>query len=124
VIELFLSGGLPALGPGVDRIPEGMAASARARPASVIAELGITAGWRMPLPRLASARSSSMVVISPSTPPLLRDASAALAARLAQASARQVDAGDASPQEGAAEEVASIVFELTPQAAGGPPRPR
>ena len=32
-----------------------MAAAARERPASVIAELGIAAGWRMPLPRLAGA---------------------------------------------------------------------
>jgi hypothetical protein len=114
VIELYLSGGLPALGPGVGRVPDEIAVAARQRPASVIAELGITAGWRMPLPRLASAASPSAIVTSGSTPPLLSDASAALAARLAQASARQVDAGDASPQAGAAEEVASIVLELTP----------
>jgi pimeloyl-ACP methyl ester carboxylesterase len=114
VIELYLSGALPALGLGVDRIPDATAVAARERPASVIAELGIAAGWRMPLARLASAESPSAIVTSDSTPPLLRDASAALAARLGQTSARQVDAGDASPQAGAAEEVASIVLELIP----------
>jgi pimeloyl-ACP methyl ester carboxylesterase len=113
VIELYLSGALPALGPGVGRLPEPMAA-ARERPASVIAELGIAAGWRMPLSRLASAGGPSAIVTSESTPPLLREASEALATRLAQATAREVDAGETSPQIGAAAAVASIVLELTP----------
>jgi pimeloyl-ACP methyl ester carboxylesterase len=114
VIELYLSGALPALGPGVDRIPDALAAAARERPASVVAELGIAADWRMPLSRLASAGSPSAIVTSGSTSPLLREASAALAARLAQATAREVGAGEESPQLGAPEEVASIVLELTP----------
>jgi pimeloyl-ACP methyl ester carboxylesterase len=114
VIELYLSGALSALGPGVDRIPDPMAAAARERPASVVAELGIAAGWRMPLPRLASAESPSAIVTSGSTPALLREASGALAARLTQTMPRQVDAGKEPPQVGAAAEVASIVFEITP----------
>jgi 3-oxoadipate enol-lactonase len=113
VIELYLSGALPALGPGVDRIPDAMAA-ARERPASVVAELGIAAGWTMPLSRLTSAGSPSAIVTSGSTPPLLREASEALAARLAQAGPQEVDADEESPQIGAAGEVASIVLELTP----------
>jgi pimeloyl-ACP methyl ester carboxylesterase len=114
VIELYLSGALPALGPGAGRIPDMTAAVARERPASVVAELGITAAWRMPLPRLVSAPGRSAIVTSGSTPPLVRDASAALADRLAHASAREVDAGPESPQLGAAGEVASIVLELIP----------
>jgi pimeloyl-ACP methyl ester carboxylesterase len=114
VVELYLSGALPALGPGIGRIPDATKTAARERPASMFAELGITAGWRMPLSRLASAESPSAIVTSTSTPPLLRDASAALAGRLTRASAREVDAGEASPQAGAAEEVASIVLEVTP----------
>ena len=113
VIELYLSGALPALGPGVDRTPDALAA-ARERPASVVAELGIAAGWRMPLSRLSSAGSPSAIVTSGSTPPLLREASEALADRLAQAGAREVDADEESPQLGAAGEVASIVLEITP----------
>ncbi len=114
VIELYLSGGLPALGPGVGRLPDATSVAARGRPASVVAELGIAAGWRMPLSRLASAGSPSAIVTSGSTPPLLREASAALAARLAQASAREVGAGEKSPQLGAPDEIASILLELTP----------
>jgi pimeloyl-ACP methyl ester carboxylesterase len=113
VIALYLSGALPALGPGVGRLP-GSVAAARERPASVVAELGIAAGWRMPLSRLASAGNPSAIVTSGSTPPLLRQAAEALAARLAQATGREVDADEASPQLGAAAEVASIVLELTP----------
>ncbi len=113
VIELYLSGGLPALGPGVGRLPGGMAA-ARERPVSLVAELGIAAGWRMPLSRLASAASPSAIVTSGSTPPLLREASAALAARLAQASGREVGAPEESPQLGAPGEIASILLELSP----------
>ncbi len=87
MIELYLSGALPALGPGAGRIPDGDGGGRQERPASVVAELGIAAGWRMPLSRLASAASPSAIVTSGSTPPLLREASAALAARLAQATA-------------------------------------
>jgi pimeloyl-ACP methyl ester carboxylesterase len=114
VIDVYLSGSLPALGPGVARTPEETAAAARGRPASVVAELGIPAGWRMPLPSLASAERPSAIVTAESTPPLLREASAALAARLAQASAREVSSPQAPPHVGAAAEVASVVAELSP----------
>src|SRR3954454_10937708 len=59
----FLSGALPSLGPGVARAPEATAAAARQRPRSVMAELGIPAGWRMPLPRLGSAERPSAIVV-------------------------------------------------------------
>jgi pimeloyl-ACP methyl ester carboxylesterase len=113
VIELYLSGGLPALGPGVSRLPEDARTAARQRPASVIAELGIAAGWRAPLPQLAAADRPSAIVTSGSTPALLRDASAALAGVLGQSSARVVDSGSSVPEVGAAEEVASLAVELT-----------
>jgi pimeloyl-ACP methyl ester carboxylesterase len=114
VIELYLSGALPALGAGVSRLPEGLIAGARERPASVVAEMGIATGWRTPLPRLAAAERASTIVTSLSTPPLLRDASAALADRLAGASLKEVDSGEAPPHVGAAEEVAALALQLTP----------
>jgi pimeloyl-ACP methyl ester carboxylesterase len=114
VIDVYLSGGLPALGAGVARTPDETAAAARQRPASAVAELGITAGWRMPLPRLASADRPSAVITAESTPPLLREASAALATRLAEASAREVSSPQSPPHVGAAAEVASVVAELSP----------
>jgi pimeloyl-ACP methyl ester carboxylesterase len=114
VIDVYLSGGLPALGPGVARTPDKSAAAARQRPASVLAELGIPADWRMPLPRLTGADRPSAVITAESTPPLLREASAALAARLAEASSREVSSPQAPPHVGAPAEVASVIAELSP----------
>ena len=113
LVELYLSGALPALGPGVSRLPAPMAAGARERPASVLAELGIAAGWRMPLPRLAGAERKSLIVTSESTPPLLRDAAAALAGRLAGATAHEAASGSELPHVGAAAELGGLVRELS-----------
>jgi pimeloyl-ACP methyl ester carboxylesterase len=114
VIDLYLSGGLPALGPGVARLPEQVSAAARRSPGSVIAELGIAAGWRTPLPRLAAAERPSAIVTAPSTPSLLRDASAELARRLGASSAREVHSGDQPPHLGAPGEIAELAVELSP----------
>jgi pimeloyl-ACP methyl ester carboxylesterase len=114
VIDLYLSGGLPALGAGVSRLPEEQIAAARERPASVIAEMGIAAGWRVPLPRLAEAERPSVIVTGLSTPPLLRDASAALDDHLANGSAREIDSGLEPPHVGAGPEVAALALGLTP----------
>jgi pimeloyl-ACP methyl ester carboxylesterase len=113
VIEIYLSGGLPALGSGVSRLPKEVATTARERPASVIAELGIAAGWRTPLPRLAAVEGPSAIVTAPSTPPLIRDASSELARHLAASSACEVDSGELPPHLGAADEVAALALELT-----------
>jgi pimeloyl-ACP methyl ester carboxylesterase len=113
VIDLYLTGGLPTLGAGVSRLPEEQLAAARHRPASVIAEMGISTAWRVPLPRLAEAERQSVIVTGLSTPPLLRDASAALEEHLAHASAREVDSGLEPPHVGAAPEVAALALELT-----------
>ncbi len=112
-VDVFLAGGLPALGPGVTRMPDQAASAARDRPGSVMAELGIPAGWRMPLPRLASAENRSAIVTAESTPPLIREASRSLGARLAQTSEREVGSPQAPPHIGAAAEVASIVAEVS-----------
>jgi pimeloyl-ACP methyl ester carboxylesterase len=114
VVDLYLSGALPALGPGVSRLPEPMAEAARERPASVLAELGITSAWRMPLPRLASAERKSVVVTAESTPPLLRDAAESLCGRLAGAVAREVTSDGELPHVGAAAELGALVRELSP----------
>jgi pimeloyl-ACP methyl ester carboxylesterase len=114
VIDVYLSGGLPALGPGVERTPDETAAAARERPRSVVAELGIPAGWRMPLPRLSTADRPSAIVTCGSSPPLLLEASRALAAQLSQAEPREVDSPGAPPHLGAPSEVASIVSEVSP----------
>ena len=111
VIGLYLSGALPALGPGISRIPEELV-DGREHPGSVVAELGVAAAWRMPLPRLAAAERPAVIVTAHSTPPLVRDASSALGDRLAGASSRELDSGGAPPHLGAAGEVAAIALEL------------
>ena len=113
VIDLYLSGGLPALGAGVSRLPGELIAGARERPASVIAEMGIATGWRAPLPRLATAERPSAIVTAPSTPPLLRDAAAALAGKLAAGSLIEVDSGPAPPHVAAPDQIAALALELT-----------
>jgi pimeloyl-ACP methyl ester carboxylesterase len=113
MMELYLSGGLPALGAGVGRLPKELIAAARERPASVIAEMGIAVAWRVPLPRLAAAERPSTIVTSSSTPPLLRDAAQALADRLGKCSTSEVDSGTDLPHVGAAGAVASLALELS-----------
>jgi pimeloyl-ACP methyl ester carboxylesterase len=114
MVELYLSGSLPALGPGVARLPERATAEAGGHEDSVIAELGMTSGWTMPLPRLGQADRPSIVVTAPSTPPLLRDAAAVLGSRLATSSAREVDSAPEAPHLGAPSEVAELMLELSP----------
>jgi pimeloyl-ACP methyl ester carboxylesterase len=114
VIDVFLSGAMTALAPGVGRAPEETAAAARDRPRSVMAEMGIPAAWRMPLPRLRSADRPSAIVTAESTPALLREASQSLGARLAQSSEREVHSPQLPPHLGAAAEVAAIVAEVSP----------
>jgi pimeloyl-ACP methyl ester carboxylesterase len=113
VIDLYLTGALPALGVGVSRLPEEQIAAARNRPASLIAEIGIATGWRAPLPRLSTAERPSVIVTALSTPPLVRDASAALADRLAHGQVREVDSGVDPPHVGAARDLAAMALELT-----------
>ena len=79
-----------------------------------MAELGIPAAWRMPLPRLASAERPSAIVTSESTPPLLREASRSLGARLAESATAGGELAGGPPHVGGAAEVASIVAELSP----------
>ncbi|HKH42979.1 MAG TPA: alpha/beta hydrolase [Solirubrobacterales bacterium] len=114
MIELYLSGALPALGAEVSRLPERLAGAARERPGSVIAEMGISAAWRVPLPRLAAVERPSAIVTGLSTSPLLRDAAAALADRLAGSSAHEVDSGTAPPHVGAPDQVGALALALTP----------
>jgi pimeloyl-ACP methyl ester carboxylesterase len=112
--RLFLSGALEGLGPGIGRLSREVTSDARERPAVLFAELGATAAWATPLSRLGRATRPCQIVTSGSTPPLLRDASAAVAGRLHGSAARELDSGDLPPHLGAAAEVAAIALELSP----------
>ncbi len=110
-VRLYLSGALEALGPGAGRQDPELAADAGERPAVLFAELGSTPMWSTPLSRLGEASLPSRIVISQSTPDLVREAATALEGRLANASLREVDSGEAPPHVGAAPAVAALVLE-------------
>jgi pimeloyl-ACP methyl ester carboxylesterase len=107
-LGLYLSGGLQALGAGTGRLPSALTADARERPGSVFAELGASSAWAMPLLRFAAAERPSVIVSAPSTPPLLREAGKALAARLASSETVDLDVARTPPHVGAPDEVAKL----------------
>ena len=113
VINLFLSGGLTALGPGVARLPDEVRSSAREHAPGLIAELGLAAGWRVPLPRLTEVKVPTVVLTATSTPPLLQDASAALAQRLTGSEHRELGEAELPPHLGAPDEVAAAALALS-----------
>jgi hypothetical protein len=115
-VELYLSGGLTALGAGLGRLPPPLTVESRRRPAGIFAELGAAARWSMPLARLAEAQRRSLIVTAPSTPPLLREAAGALRARLGESERREVEAARTPPHLGAPDEVAQLALELAPSA--------
>ena len=101
--RLYLSGGLTALGSGAGSPSTALTADARERPAILFAELGAPSGWSMPLLRLAAAERPSLIVTAQSTPPLLREAAKALAARLAGSESRDLEVARTPPHVGAPE---------------------
>lgn len=109
LVRLYLSGGLGALGAGSPRLPPAITAPSLERPGSVIAELGATTKWAMPLTGLGHAERRSMIVTGRTTPALVSAACEALAARLARAEAKELDAGDLPPHLGASRALADLV---------------
>ena len=89
-VELYLSGELPALGAGAERLPPTLTAPARERPLTLFAELAAVPSWPLPLTEMAQNRVRAWIVISESSPRLLRDAAAELAGRLGGAELREL----------------------------------
>ncbi|MBM3668068.1 MAG: alpha/beta hydrolase [Actinobacteria bacterium] len=113
LVELYLSGGLGALGAGAERLPPGLTAAARERPAGLVAELGASSAWGMPLTRLGDAERPSLVVTADSTPPLLADAAKALGGRLPGAAAEVVAASAMPPHLAEPARIAALARELS-----------
>ena len=111
LVELYLSGGLAALGAGAERLPPELAVAARERPASLIAELGAVPAWEMPVSRLAAVTRPALIVTCAGTPPLLLAAAEALSLRLAAAELRQL-ASPGVPHVVAPERIAELVAEV------------
>lgn len=110
-MDLYLSGRLPALGPGAGRLsPQALGASA-SRPLSLFAELAAVASWPLPVAEMPLVRSPSRVIVCASTPPLVRLAGSELAARLGAAELCELEV-DGLPQAEAAGELAELALEV------------
>jgi pimeloyl-ACP methyl ester carboxylesterase len=109
-VGVYLSGGLAALGAGAGRLPATLTAEARERPRNVFAEIGAPIAWSLPLVRFGAAERPSVIVTSPSTPHLLREAGRALAARLSGAEEATVEVERTPPHVGAPDRVAALVL--------------
>ncbi len=110
--ELFLTGSLEALGAGAGRIPRELAAGASSGPFALFAEPTAISAWTIPLAELPSLRAPGAIVTATSTPPFLRRAGEALAARMPEAEQRRLEASGL-PQLDAADELAELVLELS-----------
>lgn len=108
-IDAYLSGALPFLGAGAERIPA--EAADTSRPRSLFAELAAVPAWPVHDRGLHTAEVPVLVVTGASTPPLLRSAGDELASRLA--TARRVNLGGTGlPHVGAAPELAEEIRAL------------
>jgi pimeloyl-ACP methyl ester carboxylesterase len=110
-VDLYLSGSLRALGPGAERLPANFGAAAAERPFSLFAELGAVPAWRLPLAQLTRLSHPATIVITTSTPELVRRAAEELADRSEAASLRELDSSGL-PQLDAARELGELVLEL------------
>jgi pimeloyl-ACP methyl ester carboxylesterase len=110
-LDLYLSGGLPFLGPGAERIPAEVAAPSRERPLSLFAELGAVPSWSLRPAEMGAVEVPARIVVSSSTPPPLREAAVELELRLGRAEIVEVG-GDGLPQLTAAAELAALLEEI------------
>ena len=109
--ELYLAGGLEVLGAGAERIPDELAAEAATGPSALFAEPAAVSGWTVPLAELSLLGAPAVVVTATSTPPFIRRAAEALAARL-RTGERSELAAAGLPQLDAAGELAELALEL------------
>ena len=110
--DLYLSGGLGALGAGASRLPPELTAPGRERTGSVVAELGAVPSWGMPLAHLRGATGCSRIVVSPESPRLLSAAAEALAVRLAGSELLRVGTGHGPAHVEDPAGVAALAVEL------------
>ena len=111
-LDLFLGGGLGALGAGAERIPDRIARTATNGSFALFAEVAATSAWELPLAELAMLEFPVATAVSRSTPPFVRRAAEALAARLPGGDLREL-AGSGLPQLGSSEELAVALRELS-----------
>lgn len=110
-VALYLSGKLTALGPGAQRLPNALSAPARERPLSLFAELAAVPSWPLPLAGMDQNQLPARIVVSPSSPELLRRSAEKLAARLGHAELRELP-GDRPAHLADPQGLATLILEL------------
>jgi pimeloyl-ACP methyl ester carboxylesterase len=110
-VELYLSGALPALGPGAERLPAEFRDVPSQHPFSLFGEIGAVSAWRLPLRELTDPPHPAAIVLATSTPKLVRRAGLELSARSKAVELRELDSSGL-PQLDAAGELADLVLEL------------
>jgi len=111
VTDLYLTGGLPFLGPGAERLPEAVAAETRRRRPSLFAELATVPAWSLNGAAMRALQAPSRIVVGSSTPAHLRTAAEHLSGRLGGAELVQLQSGGLPHMTGAAE-LAGVVSDL------------
>jgi len=111
VTDLYLTGGLPFLGPGTERLPEAVAAKARRRPRSLFAELATVPAWSLNGAEMRALEAPSRIVVGSSTPAHLRTAADQLSQFLGGTELVQLQSGGLPHVTGAAE-LAALISDL------------
>jgi pimeloyl-ACP methyl ester carboxylesterase len=106
----YLAGRLPALGPGVGRIPPNLADKGDSAVTALFAEISAVPAWERTDAELAAVSTPSLIVISADSPPLLRRSAQELSRVLARSELRETELG--LPHFDRAGELAALVVEV------------
>jgi len=114
VLDAYLDGRLPALGPGAERIPDALAERGPVAARALAAELGAVPAWEVPSANLAAATRPSVIVTGENTPSLLDQAATGLAAVLGRS--QRLVLGPGHPHHDHPSEVAEAIADLADRA--------
>ena len=110
VLDAFLAGRLPALGPGAGRIPPDHAERGPSASTALFAELAAVPAWERTDAELAAAPRPTLIATSADSPPFLKDAARDLSRVLARSDLRETEPG--LPHFDRAGELAAMVVEV------------
>jgi len=112
-LDAYLTGGLPALGPGASRIPKELAAGGPRAASALFAELSAVPAWERTDAELAASTTPSLIVLAADSPALLRTAGLGLSKVLGRSELRETEPG--LPHVANARELAAYVDEIAVQ---------
>lgn len=110
VLDTYLAGRLPALGPGAGRIPPDRTDHGARAASALLAELPAVPAWERSDAELAAATKPSLIAIAADAPPYLASAGRELGRVLARSGVRETEAG--LPHFDRAGELAALIIEV------------